>query len=69
MSFTGIHGRQDGHPMMRSPKHLRERARDCLNISKSVSTSAERSLLEDIAAEMNATAARIDADKDDRLSA
>jgi hypothetical protein len=55
--------------MMRSPKHLRERARDCLNISKSVGTSAERSLLEDIAAEMNATAARIDADKDDRLSA
>jgi hypothetical protein len=55
--------------MMRSPKHLRERARDCLNISKSARLSVDRSLLEDIAAEMTATAARIEADKDRRLSA
>ena len=49
--------------MMRSPKHLRERARDCLNISKSARLSADRSLLEDIAAELTAAAARIDADR------
>ena len=48
--------------MMRSPKHLRQRARDCLNLSKSAPTRADRSILEDIAAEMNATAARIEGD-------
>lgn len=48
--------------MMRSPKHLRERARDCLNLSKSARTDADKSILEDIAAEMNATAARIEGD-------
>lgn len=51
--------------MMRSPKHLRERARDCLNLSKSVRTGSDRSLLEDIAAEMNATAGRLEAQKAD----
>ena len=46
--------------MMRSPKHLRERARDCLNVSKSNLSDTDKSILEDIAAEMNATAARIE---------
>ena len=46
--------------MMRDPRHLRERGRDCLNISKSARTSADRSMLEDIAAEMSVTAARIE---------
>jgi hypothetical protein len=55
--------------MMTCPKHLRERARDCLNISKSSRTVEDRSLLEDIAAEMNATAARIEAGEDRRPAA
>ena len=55
--------------MMRNPKHLRERAHDCLNICHSVRTDVDRNLLEEIAAEMNATAARIEADKDRRPSA
>lgn len=49
--------------MMRSPKHLRERARDCLNISKGVRAGDDRGLLEDIAAELNAAAARIEGEK------
>ena len=49
--------------MMTSPKHLRERARDCMNLSKSVRTYADRTLLEDIAAEMIVTAARIESDQ------
>jgi hypothetical protein len=49
--------------MMRNAKHLRDRARDCLNISKSVPLVADRTLLEDIAAEMHATAARIEGEK------
>lgn len=47
--------------MMRNPKHLRERARDCLNLSKSAGSDADRTILEDIAAEMNATAKTIQA--------
>jgi len=49
--------------MLRSPKHLRERGRDCLNLSKSAGTDTDRSMLEDIAAEMIATAARIEGEK------
>jgi len=49
--------------MMRSQKHLRERGRDCLNLSKSVRTDADRCMLEDIAAEMIATAAAIENEK------
>ena len=48
--------------MMRSPKHLRERGRDCLNLSKSARTDTDRSMLEDIAAEMSATAARMESE-------
>lgn len=49
--------------MMRNPQHLRQRARDCLNLSKSASSAADRTMLEDIAAEMHATAASIEAHK------
>lgn len=63
MSCIGISLLQDDDPVMRSPKHLRERARDCLNLSKGVRTSADRTLLEDIAAEMIVTAARIEFDQ------
>jgi hypothetical protein len=49
--------------MMRSPKHLRERGRDCLNLSKSARNEADRSMLEEIAAEMSATAAIIESEK------
>jgi hypothetical protein len=49
--------------MMRSPKHLRERGRDCLNLSKSARTSADRTILEDIAAELIATAASIEGER------
>ena len=55
--------------MMRSPKHLRDRARDCLNVSKGARTDADKTMLEDIAAEMNATAARIESEKRVSLSA
>jgi hypothetical protein len=55
--------------MMRNPKHLRERAQDCLNISKGIRTCTDRTMLEDIAAEMNATAAAIEDDKGHGLSA
>lgn len=49
--------------MMTSPKHLRERARDCMNLSKSVPSYSDRTMLEDIAAEMIVTAARIEWDQ------
>jgi hypothetical protein len=49
--------------MMRSPKHLRDRARDCLNLSKSAQSNVDRTMLEDIAAEMNATAKAIHAER------
>jgi hypothetical protein len=53
-----------GRPeMMRSPEHLRQRALDCLNLSKSVRSEAERTMLEDMAAEMSASAARIEIDR------
>lgn len=46
--------------MMRNPKHLRNRARDCLNLSKAARTAVDKSILEDIAAEMHATAVRLE---------
>jgi hypothetical protein len=49
--------------MMRSPKHLRERARDCLSLSKSARCAVDKSVLEDIAAEMDAAAAMIEGEK------
>lgn len=49
--------------MMRNPKHLRDRAKDCLNLSKSVPSDTDRTILEDIAAEMNATARVIQAER------
>lgn len=49
--------------MLRSPKHLRERARDCLNLSKGARTDADRTMLEDIAAEMSTSADRIEAER------
>ena len=49
--------------MMRSPKHLRDRARDCLNLAKSARTKVDKSILEDIAAEMNARAAAIEGER------
>ena len=55
--------------MMRDPKHLRERGRDCLNLSKSLRNDAERSILEDIAAEMSAAAARLEDEKGRNASA
>jgi hypothetical protein len=48
--------------MMRNPKHLRERGRDCLNIAKGV-RGADRDILEDIAFEIDATAASIEAER------
>ena len=61
--------RRDKNAMMRSPKHLRERARDCLNSSKSVRTDADRTVLEDSAAEMIITAARIEGNQTRTVSA
>ena len=49
--------------MMRDPKHLRERARDCLNLSKGARSETDRTMLEDIAAEMSSTAARMELSK------
>ena len=49
--------------MLRSPKHLRDRARDCLNLSKSAHTDVDQSMLEEIAAELNATADRVEGER------
>jgi len=53
---------------MRSPKHLRVRARDCLNIAKSAGTQVDKTILEDMAVEMNATAAAIEGEMRRKLS-
>ena len=55
--------------MMRSPEHLRSRAQDCLNLSKGVRTDVDRTILEDIAFELNAAAARIEAEQSRSLAA
>ena len=49
--------------MLRSPKHLRDRARDCLNLSKSARNEVDASILQDIAAELNATADRVEGER------
>ena len=39
------------------------RARDCLNVSKSTSNEANRTILEDVAADLEAEAKKIDAEE------
>ena len=44
--------------------HFRRRARDCLNLAKGARTKADRAMLEDITAELEAEAKKIDAEEE-----
>lgn len=48
---------------------FRDRARDCLNLSKSARSDVDRTMLEDIAAELNVEADRIEAEHAAKLPA
>jgi hypothetical protein len=43
-------------------RRLRDAARDCLNVSKNVQGDADKAMLEDMAAELEAEAKRIEAE-------
>jgi hypothetical protein len=45
-----------------SAQRFRDRARDCLNIAKGTRHEADRTILEDMAAELVAEANKVDAD-------
>ena len=45
-----------------SAKRFRDRARDCLNVAKGARHEADRTILEDMAAELEAEAKKIDAE-------
>jgi hypothetical protein len=49
--------------MPNDAQRFRDRARDCLNVAKGARTVADRSILEDIAAELEAEAKIIDAEE------
>jgi len=48
-------------PTNADAQRFRDRARDCLNIAKSTRNQADKEMLEDMAAELQAEAKRIDA--------
>jgi hypothetical protein len=47
--------------MTSAASHFRDRARDCLNLSKGARNEADRIMLEEIAEDLEAEAKRIDA--------
>lgn len=49
-------------------QRFRDRARDCLNVAKSTKNEADRTILEDMAAELEAEAKRIDAEEAAKLT-
>lgn len=48
--------------MPNDSQRLRDRARDCLNVAKGAKHQADRTILEDMAAELEAEADKIDAE-------
>ena len=50
-------------PMGDDAKRFRDRARDCLNVAKSARHQADRIILEEMAAELEAEAKKIDAEE------